>query len=154
MATRAQLETVLVARVGRLLESHPVALTASANADASPRAYLGDPIARALRSMGYPTANPSAPADAEVQAVPASAFDELADRATLAAVDTAILRWTEPDQASDAERQDWGKLRDSFAARRDALAAGLPGAGAGLAGGLRGGTIGLGVLARPASEDA
>jgi hypothetical protein len=138
VATRAQVESILIDRTGGYLALADIA--AAPRSDASPRAYLGDPIAWALRGIGLPLADPSSPSDLEVAAVPDGSFDEVLDRAELRVLLNVVGNWTAVTEQAGTDRQEWSKLLDQLWKRVQTLREDYPSS---VAGALVGGTIGL-----------
>jgi hypothetical protein len=106
MATRAQVETILVARCGALLRRVRLDGTTVDGTNAS----LADPIAAALRKLGIAVADPTDPDTVEVEGADDDDLEELLDRSELRTLETILGNWDKPDQQQDADRQDWGKL--------------------------------------------
>lgn len=85
MASRANVEVVLVKRVGPLMSKAGLAVTfAGSNAD------LADPIAWALRQAGYSVADITDPTTAEVATVGSADLDEALDYAEYRLLETIL----------------------------------------------------------------
>lgn len=67
MWTRAAIETAVVARTAGMLSACYISSTPIT--DASPRAYMNDPLRTALRDLGYSILDPTAVADADFQSL-------------------------------------------------------------------------------------
>ena len=117
--TVAQIEAVLVGRTSGLLVVAGISSTPAA--DASPRAYLVDPIGYAVRKSGGTTASPFAPTSFDLDTVPAVNLDQLLDLAELRTLDNALGAWTEPDQAKGPLNQKLGRLAEFYLKRADSL---------------------------------
>jgi hypothetical protein len=79
--TRAQVETILLARCGNTLVACD--LSAQPQQDSSPRQYCSEPIAEGLRFLGVAPADSTAPADADLAGVPDADLPALLDVAEL-----------------------------------------------------------------------
>jgi len=109
--TRAQAETLLVARCGKLLAAVGLDGTTVDGTNAA----LTDPLAEALRSLAIAPASPAAVTTQDLAGVADASVPQLLDVAELRALETALANWTDPDQvAGQDNRQDLGRLRDSL----------------------------------------
>ncbi len=127
--TRAQAETLLVARCGKLLAAVGLDGTTVDGTNAA----LTDPLAEALRSLEIAPASPAAVTTQDLAGVDDASVPQLLDVAELRALETVLGNWTDPDQtAGQDNRQDLGRLRDSLEkslARKSARAESLYGYG-------------------------
>jgi hypothetical protein len=86
--TRAYIESAVIPRLRNWLNDPEIAITADADADPSPRAYLDDAIRYGLTRCGVPPGDPSVVGDVEVAALPAALLDRLLDLATVRELET------------------------------------------------------------------
>lgn len=119
MATRPQVEDVLVLEFGGLLKA--TRLATDPDADTSPRAYLRGPLAAAIRGLGITPANPAQPTDLEVQQGADLDLDQLLDRARLAILQRAVLSPYLINEQAGQDRQDKASLVKEVRAELDAI---------------------------------
>jgi len=111
--TRANVETILIGRAGKILAL--AGLDGLTRTGANPD--LGDPIRVGLASLGLGTATLGVVVDADFAPITAFNVDQLLDVATLAALEAALGNLDQPDQTADTDNvQSLGKLRDSIEA--------------------------------------
>jgi hypothetical protein len=118
-ATIAQLESVLLARTRGVWVLSGV--SEDPDADASPRVYLADPIAYAIRKSGGTTASPFAPATADLATVAADKVDQCLDLAELRSLDNGLGNWTQTDHAEGPLSQKWAALAKFYFDRAECL---------------------------------
>lgn len=109
--TRAEAESVLIRRCGKMLDAAGLDGTTvdGTNAD------LTDPLGVALRHLGFSPAGLVTVTDSDLSGVDDSNVVEFLDVAALAAMRASLNNWVEPDQiAGQDTRQDLGKLRESL----------------------------------------
>ena len=109
MITRAGAETVLTRRLGALLHEAGMA------ADAGLNVHLADPLAWALRALGYATASLTDVADAELLAVGAAHVDALLDLAELRCLESVAGNLTAVDVTVGPVSERRGALADRVA---------------------------------------
>lgn len=103
MTTRAQIETTISRRCGPLLA------LAGMTAIVQPGDDLASPIAWAVRQLGGATADPTQPTAAEIAAI--SSADALFDLTELAALESALTRYTGVNQTSQGESSENDQIR-------------------------------------------
>lgn len=106
MTTRAQVETVLIRRAGKLLTAAGLdgVTRTGANAD------LADPIGYALRQCGYSVADVSDPTTAEVAAVDEADIDKVLDIAELRTCENIAGNLDEVDYTLGPQSESLGQL--------------------------------------------
>lgn len=114
--TRVNVETVLVARLGALMEEAGLAVTIlGANAD------LNDPICVALRKMGESVADISDVADADLDGVAEADYNELLDRAELRTLETIEGNYVLVDITTGPRSEKLSQLMASTQVRKTQL---------------------------------
>lgn len=108
--TLAQAERTLVRRKGPMLLACGLA-TESYATDGTPRDYLADPIARALRAIGLKSADPTAPADADVAEVAEADLDAFLDCAELFVIEATAGNFTQVDYTAGQDGRKLGQFR-------------------------------------------
>lgn len=111
--TRAQAESVLVARCGLMIDRVRLSLgpTYTIATDPSPRPVLSDPLALSARSLNLALANPTTVVDADLAPLLASAdVAEFLDVAELRVIGTCLRNWAKVDQQAGIDRQSLGQL--------------------------------------------
>lgn len=108
--TLAQFEAVLIGRRGPAIVACD--LSATPSADVSPRAYLGEPIASALETLGFFVADPTAPVDGEVANI-SHGKPRLAalDLAEYRLIEACIGNFSQVSYQSNTGKQDLSDFR-------------------------------------------
>lgn len=119
--TRANVETILIARCGRLLTLSGLNGTTQDGTNVA----LADPIRQGLSSVSIVTATLGIVADDDLAMVDSTTIDEMLDVAELRALESCLGNLDQPDQMADTNNEQWlGRLRDSIektVARKQAL---------------------------------
>lgn len=110
--TRANLESILVQRCGRLMSFVGMAIT-TAGANAS----LNDPIGYALRQAGFTVANIASVADADVASVTAAELDEVLDYAELRTLENVEGNFDAVDIANGPEKENFSQVQKTLDGR-------------------------------------
>jgi len=114
MATRAQVEQVMVYRAGPIMAKAGMAVTvAGANTD------LADPIAWAVRQVGGATADITNPTTAEVAAV--AAIDEMLALSELRLLNNILINLDDVDYKQGPRSEELDQLAQRVAKRIAAL---------------------------------
>lgn len=103
--TRAQIETVLVAKLGKTLTFCGLDGTTTNGTNAS----LTDPLAWAMRQAGYALASPVAVVDADLVAV--DDVDEVIDFASLRAAENALGNFDAVDISVGPRSESYDQMR-------------------------------------------
>jgi hypothetical protein len=117
MATRDQVEAILIRRAGALLRKAGLDGTTvdGTNPD------LADPISSSLRRLGVVVVDMTDPTDIELALLDDDDLEEFLDRAELRTLHSILGNWIKPNAQQDTDRQDWGDLIDLTRERIDAL---------------------------------
>lgn len=104
--TRAQVETIIVRRRGKMLARVGLdgATMNGTNAD------LADPIAASIRLLGLSVVDPTSPADADLAPVMPGDYDQLFDVAEYFALGNCLGNWAKVTQQAGTDRQDLSDL--------------------------------------------
>lgn len=114
--TRANVEFLLVARVGPLLTAAGLAVTvAGANAD------LNGPIGSALRALDYTVASAVLVADADVAAVTDAETNEFLDLATLFTLEAILENLDDVDLTVGPRSEKFSQLAEQIERRIERL---------------------------------
>jgi hypothetical protein len=106
MTTRAQVETVLIKRAGKLLTAAGLDGTSHVGANAD----LADPIGYALRTCGFTVADISNPTTAEVTSVSNADIDKLLDIAELRTCENISGNLDDVDYTLGPQSESLGQL--------------------------------------------
>lgn len=120
--TRAQLETVLIARAGQWLTASGLDGTTVDGTNAA----LNDPICDALLQLEYSVADISSVADSDLANVPLTSYRQLLDVAELRVLESALENYNKVDSeagAVKAELDDLGQRMERAIARKRATIA-------------------------------
>ncbi len=105
--TRANLETLIVKRLGALMEAAGLAVTiAGSNAD------LSDPLAWACRNVGGSTANVSTVTDSELASIPIASYDDTIDLAEYRTLKNLIGNLDDVDITTGPRAEKLSQLAD------------------------------------------
>ena len=119
--TIERIETVLGRRIGNYLAA------AGMSAESSPNPYLSDPIAWALRMLGYPTEELDAATDDDLTSLAVAHQDALLDLAELRALESCLTQYSRVSGSVGPVSEQWGELGNRLATlvktKRDNVAA-------------------------------
>lgn len=114
--SRANVESILVQRVGPLMAAAGMAVTATGS-----NANLNDPIGRAIRALGYTTADVTLVADSDVAQVAVSKYDEFFDLGEYYTLEAILGNYDDVDiivgPRSERLSQTIGQLENKIAAK-------------------------------------
>lgn len=113
--TVAQAESIGVARAGPVMVAAQVATDPAA--DASPRAYMADPIRQALRDLGYPIADPSAPADGDLATIADDDENAILDVMELRVLESCAVAIQDVDFKADETSMSAGGFAERLETR-------------------------------------
>lgn len=117
--TRANVESVLVQRCGKLLAAADLDGTTVNGANAS----LNDPIGWALRKMDYAVASLTAVADADLTSIPDEEINQLLDLAELRALQNIEGNLDDVDISANGRSESLGQLVRQVQTRLDRVKA-------------------------------
>lgn len=108
--TRANVETILVKRIGKWLTATGLDGTTvnGSNPD------LNDPIGRAVRALGLSVADVTEVANADLNAVGASEYDKLFDLAELRALETCLSNYDKVNLSLGPRSESFDQLRNGM----------------------------------------
>src|SRR5215212_491512 len=104
--TRANIETILIRRCGKLLSAAGLDGTTVSGANAD----LNDGIGSALRTLGYTVASLVSVADSDVSVVADSEIDQLLDLAELRTLESVAGNLDKVTIQSEDQRKQWSDL--------------------------------------------
>jgi hypothetical protein len=118
-ATLDDVETILGGRTRGLLQAANV--SDDYTADSSPRSYMADPIAYAIRKSGGTPSGIGTVADGDFDSVETGLEDQLLDVAELRLIDNCLGWWTRPNQSQGPRSQQLKDLAEFFLKRAECL---------------------------------
>lgn len=108
--TRADIETILVKRVGKWLTAAGLDGTTHDGTNDD----LSDPIGRAVRALGFSVADVTNVADADVAQIDADDYDELFDFAELRALETCLSNYDKVNLSLGPRSESFDQLRSGM----------------------------------------